>query len=134
MSENPSGSLKDILESFRNVPAEDGSPIFKFETIEGSFIARFVRRRRGIKTKTGVAICLDVDILYSTVEDGKKGPTGPQSVFESNHITQIMDSVELKPGDIFVLRFAALSKRFKRFYFKKLSESELAAITPGGGQ
>src|SRR5437870_2138753 len=114
MSYKPSGSLKDILESFRNVPPEDGSPIFKFETIEDSFIARFVRRRRDVKTKTGTAVCLDADILCSTVEDGEKGPIGSHSVFESSHITQIMDTAELRPGDVFVLRFASLCKWFKR--------------------
>src|SRR5262245_2321364 len=47
-------SIQDLLDETKNLPPEDGAPLFKFADIGDSFVAKFMGRRTGIKTKAGV--------------------------------------------------------------------------------
>jgi len=53
------------------------------------------------------ASVLDCEIVESNVVDNRghesEGPTGVHSIFESSHVTQLMDRLALKPGDGFFL-------------------------------
>jgi len=124
-------TVSDLLNETKDLPPEDGAPIFKFTDIGDSFVAKFVGRRTGIKTKTGIgeATALDVEILASTLRGDENPPTGPHTVFESTHISQLMAKEGLEPGDAFILRLASVDRksRFKKFFFKRLSESDIAA-------
>src|SRR6186713_674652 len=109
-----------LIESTKDLEPEDNAPIFKFTTVGDAIDAKYVGRRRGLKTKQGDAIALDVDILDSVVV-GDKPITGRCSVFESGHITQIFDRENLSPGDRFVLRLHSVNRqsRFKKFFFRR---------------
>ena len=124
-------SIQDLLDETKNLPPEDGAPLFKFADIGDSFVAKFMGRRTGIKTKAGVgeATALDVMVLASTLRGDENPPTGPHTVFESTHISQLMTQHNLEPGNAFILRLASIDKRsrFKKFYFKRLKDSDLAA-------
>jgi hypothetical protein len=113
-------SQLSLIEATKSLEPDDNSPIFKFTSVGDVIDAKFVGRRRGIKTKQGDAIALDVDILDSIVV-GDRPVTGRASVFESGHITQIFDRENLSPGDRFVLRLHSVDRksRFKKFFFKK---------------
>jgi hypothetical protein len=125
--------FSDLLKETRDLPPEDGAPIFKFTDIGDSFVAKFMGRRTGIKTKAanGTATALDVEILASELRGDENPPTGPHTVFESTHISQLMDQQGLVPGDAFILRLASIDRksRFKKFYFKRLSESDVATYS-----
>jgi hypothetical protein len=110
-----------LLESTKDLPPEDNSPIFKFTSVGDAIEAKFVNRRKGIKTKQGDGVALDVDIVDSIVV-GDKPVTGRYSIFESGHLTQIFDRENLSPGDRFVLRLHSVDRksRFKKFFFKKV--------------
>src|SRR5262245_59498116 len=124
-------SVNDLLNETRDLPPEDGAPIFKFTDIGDSFVAKFMGRRTGIKTNAGLgeATGLDVTILASTLRAEETPPTGRHPVFESTHISQLMALHCLEPGNAFMLRLASIDKRsrFKKFYFKRLKDSDLAA-------
>jgi len=109
-----------------NEQPQDDSPIFKFTTSGDAIDAEFVGRRHNVKTKTGEAIVLDVNILDSVVV-GDQPVTGRHSIFESSHVSQIMDMAGLNPGDRFVLRLHNVNRksRFKKFYFKQVGEAEV---------
>jgi len=104
--------------------------VFKFETPGQAIVARFVARRKGIKTKSvvGSATCLDVEILKAT----NGGMAGRATIFESSHISQIMDSANLTEGQAFLLKFYDEDKktRFKRFAYRRVPE--LDARVEGG--
>src|SRR5687767_14960478 len=85
-------SAQQILQETKNLPPKDGCPIYRFQAVGDAFVADFMGRRRGIKTKQGDAIALDVDICASM---GSESVAGPHSIFESGHITQIMDKANL---------------------------------------
>jgi hypothetical protein len=110
-----------LLESTKDLPPEDNSPIFKFSSVGDAIEANFGGRREGIKTKQGDGVALDVDIVDSIVV-GDKPVTGRYSIFESGHLTQIFDRENLSPGDRFVLRLHSVDRksRFKKFFFKKV--------------
>jgi hypothetical protein len=107
---------------------EGGAPIFKFERPGDAIVSEF-KGRRTVKTKSvkadEPARALDVVILESKVS-GQPGPEGPHTVFESGDITRAMDNANLKPGDVFSLRYHSQDKatRYKRFAFEKLSDEE----------
>jgi hypothetical protein len=117
-------NFHQILKETETLAPEDGAPIFKFASVGDHVVAKFVGRRRDVKTKQGTAIALDVEILASTVV-GDKSVTGPHSVFESGHITQLLDRANLATGDVFVLRLDSVDRksRFKKFAFKKVIDT-----------
>jgi hypothetical protein len=125
-----SASLADkILLECDGLEPDEGA-VFKFERPGQAIVARFVARRKNIRTKsaTGLATCLDVEILQSTGSD----IVGPATVFESSHITQIMDRANLSAGQAFVLKFHNVDRRtrFKRFAFKRVPELDAAEARP----
>jgi len=115
-------NFEKILEETEDLKPEDGS-VFKFSNAGDHIVARYIGRRRDIKTKTGTAIALDCEILASTVI-GDKSVTGAATIFESSHVTQLMDRANLSPGDVFVLKLDSVDRksRFKRFAFKKITD------------
>jgi len=98
--------------------------VFKFQT-EGDRIDATYNGRRTVKTQTqGDASVLDVDIIESVQVDDNgvesPGPMGPHSIFESKHITQLLDEANLQPGERFILCFDEIGKNgFKRFAFER---------------
>jgi len=110
-----------LLEKTKNLNPVDDAPIFKFAEIGDAIDARFIDRRREVTTKQGLATALDVEILESAVTDGES-VTGKLTIFESGHITQLMDAANLSPGDRFILRLHSVNKasRFKKFFFQKV--------------
>jgi hypothetical protein len=110
-------------------PSDSSNPIFRFEVPGDQFVGKFIGRRHGVKTKTGTANVLDVDIRASKLVNAES-VIGPHSVFESSHITQLLDGALLRPGDIFVLRLHSVDKKsgfkqgFKKFYFEKITKHD----------
>ena len=109
----------------------EGNTIFKFNNPRDRIAARFLARR-SVKTKQQEnARALDVEILESTIVNDRgeeaAGPTGNHTIFESDHITQIMDNERLEPGDGFTLCFASRNpkSRFKKFGFERMSPDEV---------
>ena len=100
---------QSFLEATKDLVPEDNAPLFKYTTPGDAIDAKFGGRRRGVKTQQGIAIALDVNILESNVV-GDKPITGYATIFESGHITQIMDRENLSPGDRFVLRTLRTAK------------------------
>ena len=115
-----------FLKNIENLNAEDAS-VFKFDRAGQAICARFIARRSGIQTKsvTALASCLDVEILEATDTD----IVGPATIFESSHITQLMDKANLTAGQAFVLKFCNVDRRtrFKRFAYKRLPELDSTA-------
>ena len=105
----------------------DEGAVFKFDRPGQAIVARFVARREGVHTKsvTGLATCLDVEILQATDSD----IVGPATIFESSHISQIMERANLSAGQAFVLKFYNVDRRtrFKRFAFKRVPKLDAAA-------
>jgi hypothetical protein len=119
---------ESILARFDNLKPATLSETFKFKTPGDAIFAKYLGRRLNVQGKnmTESANILDVEILQSTVNDDEEGDAGKHGIFESTGITAIMDGANLKEGDVFYLRFDSVDKksRFKRFAFKKLSETE----------
>ena len=109
----------------------EGSAIFKFDVPRVRIAARFLARRSVRTKQQESARALDVDILESVIVDERgqetTGPTGKFTIFESGHITQIMDGANLQPGDGFTLCLASIDRtsRFKKFGFEKMGPDEL---------
>ena len=112
-----------LLDTTKHLQPEDNFPIFKFSSVGDAVEAKFVGRRKGVKTKQGDSVVLDVDILDSIVV-GDKSVTGRYSIFESGHLGQIFDRENLQPADRFVLRLHSVNRqsRFKKFFFQKVDE------------
>jgi hypothetical protein len=104
-----------LLARFKDAKPEGGLPIFKFD-VPGIAIAARFNDRRQIETKLGSGKCIDVDII----ECSDAETTGPHTIFESKHITQILDSHPLSRGTRFYLRFHEVDPKsqFKRFVFE----------------
>jgi hypothetical protein len=124
--------MSKYTDQIEGAEPEGGAPLFKFEKPGDLIIGEF-RGRRTVKTKAskdGVpGRALDVTIIESKV-DGRPGPTGPATVFESGHVTQLLDGAGMNPGDAFALRYHSQDRvsRFKKFAFKKYSEAETAEL------
>jgi hypothetical protein len=118
-----------LLELYKEVKPEGGLPVYKFENVGDAVVAKFIGRRQGIKTKTGTGNALDLDIIERS--DGNN--LGPHTIFESTGITGIFDKHNLKPGDLFFLKFYEQVKttRFKRFSFKPIDAEQAEVIDPG---
>jgi hypothetical protein len=118
----------NFLKEFDSLKPEEGA-VFKFERPGQAICARFIARRNGVQTKsvTALAKCLDADILEATDTD----MVGPATIFESSHITQLMERANLSAGQGFVLKFCNVDRRtrFKRFAYKRLPELD---ATDGG--
>jgi hypothetical protein len=115
------------------VEPSEGNTIFKFNNLGDRFEGRFLARR-SVKTKQQEsARALDVQILESIIVNDRgeeaEGPTGNHTVFESDHITQLMDAAKLQPGDGFRLCFGSRNpkSRFKKFGFERMTQEELDA-------
>lgn len=113
-----------ILDQTANESPEEGGEMVKFERPGDAIVAQF-KGRRTVKTKlqeaASVTRCLIVNSTIPNITPGIKA-----SIFEGTHVKQIMDDNNLQPGDGFVLRFHETVKRFKKFYFKKLTDEQLA--------
>ena len=124
--------MSRFIDQIEGAEPEGGNPIFKFETPGDLIIAEFLGRR-SVKTKASKdgtpARALDVKIVESKVNGGS-GPEGPATIFESGHVTQILDGANLEAGDAFALRYHSQDRasRFKRFVFKKYSADETAEL------
>jgi hypothetical protein len=120
------------IDRIKNKEPEGGAPIFKFEKPGDLIVAKFCGRRtvtvKSIKSDTP-GRALDVIIIESE-KSGRPGPAGPHTIFESDHITQLLDGANLKPGNGFSLRYdnQNRSSRFKAFAFEKLSDAEAAQL------
>lgn len=112
---------KSFLADCNGLKPEEGT-VFKFERPGQAICARFMARRSGVQTKSVATLskCLDVEILEATDID----TVGPATIFESSHITQLMDKANLTAGQGFVLKFCNVDRktRFKRFAYKRLPE------------
>ena len=117
-------NVDDILRECKDLPPEEGT-VFKFEKPGDAIVARFSGRRRNVSTKKSAtpATCLDCEILSAVNSNAR----GPATIFESGHITQLMDRVGLMPGQGFYLRLHEVDgkTRFKKFSYKRLIENDL---------
>ena len=120
--------MSRFLDEIENVEPQGGNPIFKFEKPGDLLIGQFVGRRT-VKTKASKdsqpARALDVFVIESKL-NGRAGPTGPVTVFESGHISQLLDAANMMAGNAFALRYHSQDRatRYKKFAFKKYSEDE----------
>ena len=119
---------RSLLDQFKHVRPEGGLPVYKFTSVGDAIVARFIGRRKGIKTKLGTATALEVDIIECS--DGST--VGPHSIFESGHLTKIFDTHELSPGDPFYLRLYEIDRttKYKRYAFKRIRDDEAFVGTP----
>lgn len=120
--------MNSILSKLDGLKPEEGT-VFKFDRPGQAICARFIGRRSGVQTKsvTALGTCLDVEILEAT--DGDM--VGPATIFESSHISQLMERAKLTTGQAFVLKFCNVDRRtrFKRFAYKRLPDLD---ATDGG--
>src|SRR5215831_12446280 len=95
----------------------DEGNVFKFDS-PGDRIHAEYKSRRTVTTKQGEGKILECEIFESRINGGTEaGPSGQAVVFESGHITQLVEKYGLKDGDAFILQFCGVDKktRFKRF-------------------
>jgi len=126
--------MSRFLERIKGREAEGGAPVFKFEFPGDVIVAQF-RGRRTVNVKgsdNGPARALDVFIIESESR-AKPGPQGPATIFESGHITQLLDGANLNVNDVFSLRFVSQNRksRFKAFAFEQLSDDESCELFEG---
>jgi hypothetical protein len=114
-----------ILDETANEAPDGGGEMVKFVSPGDAIVVQFKSRKNGVKTKLGddasVTQGLAINSTISSISPGMN-----VSIFEPTHVRQILDEAGLQKGDGFILRFAETKGRFKKFYFKKLTETELA--------
>lgn len=99
------------------------SEFFKFRNHGDRIYARFIGRDN-IKTKNQEAApILYCKIIESRVNDEDVGPTGVHKIFESTHVTRLLNEAKLQLDDYFVLKFCSTDetdRKMKRFALKKV--------------
>lgn len=118
-----------ILDQTANEKVEAGYPGVSFLRPGDAIVAQFRNRKTGIKTKHSksdddLACVSEVLIVNSTIPDVKPGEL--RSLWEGMHVRQYMDEWQLQRGEGFLVRFAETKGKFKSFFGKKLTETELA--------
>ena len=108
------------LDRAEKLEPDGGGALVKFTTPGDTIVARFIARD-GVQTKMGAGTRLSVNVLESNIEGVEPGPA---SIFESGHISQILDREHLAPDEGFMLKLCAIDQktRFKRFGFQRLPD------------
>ena len=109
-----------FLDKLQNLQPDDGGNLVKFTNPGDAMVARFVGRET-VKTKMGEAKRLSVDVVESNIDGVEPGPA---AIFESGHITQLLDRKRLIEGQGFGLKLCEIDKksRFKRFAFDRVAD------------
>jgi hypothetical protein len=118
------------LHRAEKLEAYDAGNLVKFSRVADTIVARFLYRDMA-KTKMGISKRLSVEILESNIEGVEPGPG---AIFESNHISQIMEKNKLKAGQGFMLKLCGIDKmsRFKRFGYQRVPEIDNCPQSDGG--
>jgi hypothetical protein len=109
----------------QNLEPDGGGAVVKFANTGDAVVARYVERET-VKTKMGESRRLSVDIVESNIDGVEPGPA---AIFESSHVTQIMDRKRLTAGQGFMLKLCDIDKksRFKRFGFDRVTDIDAAS-------
>ena len=109
-----------FLNRAEKLEADGGGSVIKFSRIRDAIVARFIGRDT-VRTKMGEGKRLRVEIVETNIEGVEPGPA---VIFESGHISQIMEKNKLTLGQGFMLKLCDIDRksRFKRFGFDRLTE------------
>ena len=110
----------NFLNRAEKLEADGGGNVIKFSRIGDAIVARFIGRDT-VRTKMGEGKRLSIEIVETNIEAVEPGPA---VIFESGHISQIMQKNKLTVGQGLILKLCDVDRksRFKRFGFARLTE------------
>lgn len=104
---SPPKQLSLLAQFGKGLKPKDGLPIFKFEEIDDTIVAEFIRWRSGINTK----LQSNADVVDLNIIECSDGTTiGERTIFLSTHLKKIFTEYQFTRGDRFILKLCEIDE------------------------